>query len=130
MATIAFMKSISGAVQRTLRRHRIVTAMRPHKTLKQLLVHPKDMEEVKDTAVVVYSIPCTDCPMVYTGEQGRRGRVRMKKNHMKDVEQLVGVKFTWVRKKESINCPIGVEKCQLVRIYKFSPYTKRYCQEY
>ena len=71
----------------------ITPALRSHKTLRQLLVQCKDKREVKDTAGVVYSIPCRDCPMVYIGETGRRFGVR-EKEHRKDVEQVEGVKFT------------------------------------
>ena len=37
---------------------------------------------------------------MYVGETGRRYRVKQKE-HMKDVNQIEGVKFTRVRKKES-----------------------------
>ena len=65
MVTIPYMKGVSEAVARTLRRHGIATAVRPHKILRQLLVNPKDKRSVQESAVVVYSIPCKDCPMVY-----------------------------------------------------------------
>ena len=40
-----------------------------HKTLRQLLVHPKDKREVKDMAGVVYSIPSKDYPTCTLGKQ-------------------------------------------------------------
>ena len=46
------------AVELTLRRHGIATAVRPYKTLRQLLVHPKDKRLVEESAGVVYSFPC------------------------------------------------------------------------
>ena len=76
-----------------LRRHRISTAVRPYKTLLQCLVHPKDKRTVQESAGVVYSIPCKDCPMVYIGEMDRRFEVRQKE-HKKDLKQPEGVKYT------------------------------------
>ena len=71
MVAILFVKSISGAVQCTLRSQGIAITLRPHKMLTQLLVYPKEKSEGKDTAGVVYSIPCKDCPMVYIGGNGK-----------------------------------------------------------
>ena len=42
MVTILYVRGVSEALQRTFRRHALATSMKPHKTLKQLLVHPKD----------------------------------------------------------------------------------------
>ena len=100
MVTIQFVKCISGIVQHTRRRHGIATAVKQYKTLRQLLMHPKDKRDVKDMTLVAYYIRCQDCPMVYIGERGMRFGVR-EKVYRKDVEELEGVKFTWVRKRES-----------------------------
>ena len=53
----------------------------PLRTLRQMLVHPKDpvpVEErkgvvysVEERKGVVYSIPCQDCSNVYVGQMGR-----------------------------------------------------------
>ena len=64
------------------------------------MVYPKDKQSAWDLAGVVYSIPCKDCPNVYTGETGRRYGVR-EKEHMKDVKQLKGVNYTRSKKRES-----------------------------
>ena len=74
--------------------------MKPHESLRQLQVHPKDKREVKHTAEVVYSIPRKDCPIVYIGETESRFGVR-EKEHRKDGEQLEKG-FAWARKKESL----------------------------
>ena len=58
-------------VQHNLRRHGISIALKPHKTLRQLLINAKDESWVKDMAGVVYSIPCTYCHAIYIGETGR-----------------------------------------------------------
>ena len=54
MVTIRYVRGVSEALQRTFRRHGIATAMKPHKTLKQLLVHPKDKCTAQDSVGVVY----------------------------------------------------------------------------
>ena len=100
MVTISYVRGISEALQRTFRRHGVATAMKPHKTFKQLLVHPKDKRSAQDSAGVVYSIPCKDCPMMYIGETGRRYGVR-EKEHMKDAKPLEGVNYTRAKKRES-----------------------------
>ena len=74
--------------------------MKQYKTLRQLLVHPKDKRSAQDSEEVVYSIPCNDCPKVYIGETGRRYGVR-EKEHIKDLKQLEGVIYTRAKKRES-----------------------------
>ena len=101
MVTIPYMSGALEAVEQTLRRHGIGTAVRLYKTLCQLLVHQKDKRSVPESAGVVYSIPCRDCPIVYIGETGRRFEMRQKE-HKKDLKQLEGVKYTRARRKESI----------------------------
>ena len=50
----------------------------------RILVPPKDKHEVRDTAEVVYQIPCQDCPKIYTGETRRR-YVAQEKEHKRDM---------------------------------------------
>ena len=84
------------------RRNGVSTTLKPHRTLRQQLVHPKDKRPPQDTAGVVYEIPCKDCAKVYVGETGRRFGVR-EKEHKKDVEQLSGMKYTRAQKKSSMS---------------------------
>ena len=99
MVTIPYVKGVSEALKRTFRRHGVATSMKPHNTLKQLLVHPKDKWSAQDSAGVVYSIHCRDFPVVYIGEAGRRYGVR-EKEYMKDAKQLEGVNYTRAKKRE------------------------------
>ena len=50
MVTIPYMTGVSEEVEHTLRRHGIATAVRPHKTLRQRLVHPKDKRSAQESA--------------------------------------------------------------------------------
>ena len=71
--------------------------MKPHFTLKRILVHPKDKTSPQENAGVVYQVPCKACPGVYTGETEKRYGVR--EEHKRDVRSLEEVKFTRARKK-------------------------------
>ena len=100
MVIIPYMKAVSETVECMLRRYGIAIVVRPHKTLHQLLAHPKDNRSLQKSGVV-YSIPCKDYPMVYIAETGRRFEMR-ERAHKKDVKQLEGVKYTRRRRKESL----------------------------
>ena len=49
------MKGLSERIAQVMKKRRISTAMRPHTTLRNLLVHPKDKAESKEG---VYKIKC------------------------------------------------------------------------
>ena len=99
--TIPYIRGVSESLQRVFRRHGVSSTFKPHRTLRQQLVHPKDKRPPHDTAGVVYEIPCKDCDKVYVGETGRRFGVR-EREHKKDVEQLEGVKYTRSQRKTSL----------------------------
>ena len=46
--------------------------MRPWKTLKGTLVHPKDKPDKEDITECVYKVPCANCDKTYEGETGRK----------------------------------------------------------
>jgi len=46
--------------------------MRPVKTLKTLLVHPKDRQEKGEITDCVYKIPCASCEKCYIGETEKK----------------------------------------------------------
>jgi len=48
MVIIPYVENISEAVARILRKHNIPVAMKPYKTLKTVLVHPKNKQEKED----------------------------------------------------------------------------------
>jgi len=94
MVTIPYVKGLSDAFSRILKTYRICTAVRPHTTLRNLLVHPKDSDEEKPE--VVYKIPCKNCERVYVGETGRPLGARVKE-HRKEVDSITGI-FTTAEK--------------------------------
>ena len=54
-----------------LKKYGVATAMRPHTTLRRLLVHPKDKVELEEQGELVYQILCKNCGAEYIGETGR-----------------------------------------------------------
>ena len=51
MVTIPYVRGVSEALQITFKRHGVATAMKEYKTLKQLLVHPKDKQPAQNSGV-------------------------------------------------------------------------------
>ena len=71
---------VSESIKRLLAPLNIRTCFKPHKTLRELLVHPKDhIPDIKKPGVV-YSISCNDCDSVYVGQTGRTLEHRMKEH--------------------------------------------------
>ena len=60
--------------------------MRPFKSLRSLLVHPKDKPRQEDVCECVYKIPCRNCNKTYIGETGRAFGVRLQE-HRQEVSQ-------------------------------------------
>ena len=74
--------------------------MKPHQTLRNILVHPKDKQYIKDRSEVVYQIPCKNCEKVYMGESGRKFGTRLG-DHRKDCESKAIVTYTRSVRKQS-----------------------------
>ena len=77
MVVIPYVENVSEAVARIMRKHNVPVAMKPYKTLKTVLVHPKDKEEKEDLTECVYKVPCANCDKTYVGENGRKFGVRL-----------------------------------------------------
>ena len=58
----------------------IRTCFKPHQTLRQLLVHPKDPIPPMQRPGVVYHVPCASYPEVYIGQTGRTLEHRLKEH--------------------------------------------------
>ena len=53
--------------------------MKPFRTLRRILSHPKD--RIPDDDKVVYKINCCDCDASYVGETGRTLETRVLEHH-------------------------------------------------
>jgi len=72
MIVIPYVEKVSEAIVRIMKKHNVPVAMKPRKTLKDLLVHPKDKQDKEDITECVYKVPCANCDKTYVGETGRK----------------------------------------------------------
>ena len=64
-------------VRRILTPLDIQVAFRPHYTIRNTLVHPKDKTPTEQRSGIVYKISCSECPKVYIGQTGRSLKQRI-----------------------------------------------------
>jgi len=76
--------------------------MRPVKTLRRLLVHPKDKQEREEITDCVYKIPCSNCEKTYIGETERKLGTRLKE-HKTEVEATTKKPFTRSQRLHSLS---------------------------
>ena len=100
MVVLPYVQGISERVQRTLKKYKINTAMKPHNTLRRLLVHPKDKRDKLKTANCIYEIPCKNCDQSYVGETARLFGVRLSE-HKSETKKVESKKFTRAERKLS-----------------------------
>ncbi len=50
-------------------KHNIATSMKPHMTLGNFLVHPRDKIDTAEKTGVVYKITVNNCDKIYMGRQ-------------------------------------------------------------
>ena len=98
--TLPYIQGVTEPVQRILKKHNISTAVKPHTSLKKILVHPKDKLDSDEKAGVVYEIPCANCKKTYIGETGRKFGTR-KKEHKTETAKTSTQKYTRSARKES-----------------------------
>ena len=65
------MRGLSEAIKCVLTPLGVKVVFRPLRTLRQMLVRPKDPVPVEEHKGVVYSISCVECSSVYIGQTGR-----------------------------------------------------------
>ena len=58
----------------------IRSCMKPHCTLRQIFVHPKDPIPMDQRSGVVYEVPCGNCEQVYVGQTDRSFACRLKEH--------------------------------------------------
>ena len=73
---LPYIKGTSDCLRRIFQKHKVNVAFRPHRTLRQMLVHPKDKTKKGDICGAVYHIKCkgtnkTECHDDYIGETER-----------------------------------------------------------
>ena len=68
VVVIPYVENVSEAVARIMRKHNVPVAIKPYKTLKTVLVHPKDKQEKEDLTEYVYKVPYANCDKTYIGK--------------------------------------------------------------
>ncbi|CAH1233754.1 MOXD1 [Branchiostoma lanceolatum] len=71
--TIPYVQGVSEKLRRIFQNFNIATNFKPHSTLRQKLVHPKDRPEKGIKANVIYKLKCKEpnCNNMYIGETSR-----------------------------------------------------------
>ena len=87
-------------VSHAFKKRGLATAIKPHTTIRSLVVHPKDKLKTDQKAVVVYKIPCQQCDKSYVGETGRILKERITE-HERDVRLNCKHQYTRSQKKQS-----------------------------
>ena len=80
-------KGFSEAVARILSDINVQVHMKPFRTLRKILSHPKDRIPDDNKSNVVYKINCLDCDASYVGETGRALKTRISE-HRRAVEKM------------------------------------------
>ncbi|XP_072039523.1 uncharacterized protein [Amphiura filiformis] len=98
LVVIPYVENVSERVARTLKSYNISAAMKPHCTLRNMLVHPKDKRDPLNTTEVVYSIPCKNCNETYVSETGRKFGKRLEEHRAEADKACVNVRTRANRK--------------------------------
>ena len=84
--TLPYIQGVTESIKRMLEGVDVRVRMKPHRTLRQILVNPKDPIPIQHKVGIVYRVPCKDCPKVYVGQSGRTLECRIKE-HKRAVER-------------------------------------------
>ena len=74
--TILYVKGISEALRWMFHHQGVATVMKPHLTIKRMLLHTKDKKTPQENAGVMYKVTYRDCLYGYTGKTERRYGVK------------------------------------------------------
>jgi len=102
LVVLPYVEGTSEGIARVMRKHQVPVAMRPVKTLKSLLVNPKDKQEKEEIIDCIYKIPCPSCEKCYIGETGRKFGTRLKE-HKTEVESITSKPFTRNQRASSLS---------------------------
>ena len=90
---IPYVKGLSESLSRTFSRYGVGTTVRPFRTVRNELVHPKNILNYEEASQCIYEIPCKNCDKVYVGETGRNLGTRLNE-HRKEVETKDTQRYT------------------------------------
>ena len=87
MVVVPYVKGLSEALARILKSHGIATANRPHRALRNFMVHGKDKVKDEEKTELIYRVHCKNCSSSYVGETDRKFGLRIKE-HKKEVNSF------------------------------------------
>jgi len=82
---VPYVKVLTEVVSRIFNKFGAGVASKPHRTIRNELVHPTDKVQFEEVSECIYQIPCKNCDTVYGGETGKNLGVRVGE-HKKEVE--------------------------------------------
>ena len=80
MVVIPYIKGVTEKLQRVYKKHNIATSVKPLRTIRNILVHPKDKIDKEKKSGVVFRIKCKNCNDSHIGETGRQLNTRVKEH--------------------------------------------------
>ena len=102
MVVLPYKEGLSQRVKRIFKKHGINTSFKPHRTLRNFLVHPKDKRDTEQTAECVYEIPCLNCDKSYIGETSRQFSFRLEE-HKTEAEKASAKAYTRAQRQASVS---------------------------
>lgn len=78
--TLPFVRGVTEPISRRIRKAGVCVHAKPHRTIRSMLVAPKDKDDTLDKCGVVYNLSCQDCGAQYIGETERPLRRRIKEH--------------------------------------------------
>ena len=100
MVVLPYIKRVTEQLKRVFAKHKFATLVKPHQTLWNILVHPKDKIKTEDESGVVYRVSCKNCKQVYIGETGGKLSISTKE-HKAEVDELPSSSETRAARKDS-----------------------------
>ena len=85
--TIPYIQGVLEMMTRILSDINVQVHMKPFRTLRRILSHPKDHIPDDDKSSIVYKINCHDCDASYVGETGRALKARVSE-HCRAMEKV------------------------------------------
>ena len=100
LVTIPYQQGTSERLSHAFKKRGFAAVMKPHTTIRSLVVHPKDKLKTDQKAGVIYKIPCQQCDKSYVGETGRILKDRISE-HERDVRLNSKHQYTRSQRKQS-----------------------------
>ena len=117
------MRGITRCLRSSLSDINVQVHMKPFRTLRRILSHPKDRIPDDDKSSVVYKINCRDCDANYVGEMGRVLKTCVSEHHRamekRDFSASALAQHAWEHDHHinwTSTCVLGVESHYRLRI--------------